>query len=376
MRRSAAGMERARGETEAIIRTRERQADQARSGLLEQLSERQAILVKVQQYLLALKASRQAFEEWTGKLKTLAGSHAAEIPAPPAFPAPPSDADLAELARPIAIPAQDHSVQNAMPNVAIPDVSAIKVLKLPALSDDRLLIEIDRLGAAHAPALPGELGFVEQAAIEGGSPDANAFDQYVPGFGVTFLLIGMLLGISMTLFDERAWGTLKRLQVSGAPLTGILMGKLIARFLVGTAQMVLLFAIGRALFGISLGRQPAALLLPMTAMSFAAAAFGLVIASIARAHDSLMPLGTVTSMAMSAIGGCWWPLDFEPAWLRTLARWLPTTWTMQAFNDLMIRGLPGSAAIRPFAATMAIGVVFLVAGIVAMVRFGGQLGQP
>ena len=52
----------------------------------------------------------------------------------------------------------------------------------------------------------------------------NAFDQYVPGFGITFLLIGMMLGLALTLFDERDWGTLKRLQVSGAPLTGLLLG--------------------------------------------------------------------------------------------------------------------------------------------------------
>ena len=34
----------------------------------------------------------------------------------------------------------------------------------------------------------------------------NAFDRYVPGFGITFLLIGMMLGIALTLFDERDWG--------------------------------------------------------------------------------------------------------------------------------------------------------------------------
>ena len=37
--------------------------------------------------------------------------------------------------------------------------------------------------------------------------------------------------------------------------------------------------------------------------------------------------------------------------MRELGRWMPTTWTMQAFNDLMIRGQPPSATngdIRPF----------------------------
>ena len=195
----------------------------------------------------------------------------------------------------------------------------------------------------------------------------NAFDQYVPGFGITFLLIGMMLGIALTLFDERDWGTLKRLQVSGAPLTGLLLGKLFARFIVGVVQMVLLFAVGWALFGITLGRNPLALLIPTVGISFAAAALGLVVASISRAHDSVMPLGVTVSMAMAAIGGCWWPLDFEPGWMRELARWMPTTWTMQAFNDLMIRNQPPSATLWPFAATVGIGMIFLGAGIIHFV---------
>ncbi|MFZ0678784.1 ABC transporter permease [Candidatus Binatus sp.] len=223
--------------------------------------------------------------------------------------------------------------------------------------------QIESFGEAQAITLPGDIGFVEKPAIEGEAVTVNAFDQYVPGFGVTFLLIGMMLGLALTLFDERDWGTLKRLQVSGAPLTGLLLGKVFARFIVGIAQMVLLFAVGWALFGISLGRNPLALIIPTIGISFAAAALGLVVASIATAHDSLMSLGVTISMAMAAIGGCWWPLDFEPGWMRELAQWLPTTWTMQAFNDLMIRNQPPSAALLPVAATIGIGVIFIVAGL-------------
>jgi ABC-type multidrug transport system permease subunit len=68
------------------------------------------------------------------------------------------------------------------------------------------------------------------------------------------------------------------------------------------------------------------------------------------------------------IGGCWWPLDFEPAWMRTLAHWLPTTWTMHAYNDLMIRGASAPAMLVPFGVTMAIGAVILAIGVAAALR--------
>jgi ABC-type multidrug transport system permease subunit len=349
-------------DAETTVRMREQQAW---GNLQSQLSARQTILLKIQHFLMELKASQNAFDDWVANLRAKAGKYATEMPPPPAFPAAPSEADLAELSRPITPPSLDRST----PNPPVQRALSLKIPKLSPFGDGRLVSDLAQLKTAQAPTLPGNLGIVEQSAIPGGNVAVNAFDQYVPGFGVTFLLIGMLLGISLTLFDERDWGTLKRLQVSGAPLAGILLGKVGARFVVGTAQMALLFVVGWALFGISLGRHPVALVLPTVGISFAAAAFGLVIAAVARAHDSVMPLGTVSSMAMSAIGGCWWPLDFEPGWLRAVARWLPTTWAMQGFNDLMIRNLPASSAVWPFAATVGIGLVFLAIGIFAFVKF-------
>jgi ABC-type multidrug transport system permease subunit len=351
----AAALKQAAEETAATIKTRE---SQAWSDVQRQLAGREAILRKIQVYLAQLQTSQRAFEEWLARLKTLAGSHASDIPPPPTFPAPLAEAELAALSEPIMPPKLDASV----PATSL-DAFAIKLPKPPPMHEGTLAAELSRFEASRAPTLPGDLGFVERPAIDGEATVVNAFDQYVPGFGITFLLIGMMLGLALTLFDERDWGTLRRMRVSGAPLTGLLLGKLIARFVVGIMQMILLFAVGRALFGITLGHYPLALLIPTVGISFASAALGLVIASISRAHDSVMPFGVTLSMAIAAIGGCWWPLDFEPAWMRTLARFVPTTWTMQSFNDLMIRNQSPSATLWPFAATVGLGVIFLLAGL-------------
>lgn len=352
----ASALEDATRQAETLIRARE---NQAWADVKGQLAARQAVLLEVQRYLRDLQASQLAFQAWLAQLKTSAGSHAADIPPPPNFPAAPPEQELAELANPISPP----SVDAPQPGALAPHRPSIKIPELPAVSDGKLLSDLEDAKIATAPVLPGDLGLAEQPAAPGGRVSANAFDQYVPGFGVTFLLIGMMLGVALTLFDERDWGTLQRLQVSGAPLAGVLVGKLVARFVVGIVQMTLLFAVGWALFGISLGREPLALLLPTAGISFAGAAFGLVIASVARAHDSVMPIGTMASMAMSAIGGCWWPLDFEPAWMRAVARWLPTTWAMQAYNDLMIRQLPPASALWPFLVAGALGAIYLAIGV-------------
>ncbi len=357
-----------RAQTQAAV---EQSIAQAQTALATEVSSRRDALASVRDYLIALQASERDFARWFTALKAAAGSHASAIPPPPAFPVPPSPAALAELSRPIDL---------AIPPPHLPDSAAVAAstrstlsIKLPAmppmpaLPTTQLHADLEALSPAALPIIPGTLGWTELSAT-GGVANINSFDQYVPGFGITFLLIGMLMGISLGLIDERDWGTLARLRVSGAPLAGTLVGKLLARFVVGLAQMVVLMAIGYSMFGVSLGRYPAMLLLPAAAISFAAAAFGLIIACIARTHDSVMPFGAVVAMAMSAIGGCWWPLDFEPSWMRAFAQFLPTTWTMLAFNNLMIRNLPPASALWPSCATIALGLAFLVVGLIGASR--------
>jgi ABC-type multidrug transport system permease subunit len=339
---------------------------QAKSALAAQLETRRDALVGVREYLVALQASERDFDRWLTALKAAAGSHANAIPPPPAFPTPPSPAALEELAKPIdlVLPPPHLLDPSAADASAMPALS-IKLPPMPpspTLPIAQLRADLEALAPASVPIIPGTLGWAERSAT-GGDAHVNSFDQYVPGFGITFLLIGMLMGLSLGLIDERDWGTLARLRVSGAPLTGTLIGKLLARFLVGLLQMVVLMAIGYSMFGVSLGRNPSMLLLPAAAISFAAAAFGLIIACIARTHDSVMPFGAVAAMAMSAIGGCWWPLDFEPSWMRAFAQFLPTTWTMLAFNNLMIRNLPPASALWPSCATIVLGLAFLAVGL-------------
>ena len=151
-----------------------------------------------------------------------------------------------------------------------------------------------------------------------------------------------------------------------------LLVKEIRRFLRVPGQTVLSPLISTSLyfvvFGVSLGPQPWALLLPIAGIVFAGTAFGLIVAGIARTRDAVLPLGAIVIMSMAAIGGCWWPIDLEPRWMRTVALAFPTTWAMDAFNDLMIRHRTYGAALKPTAVMLAYGALYLSLGIALFQR--------
>jgi len=323
-------------------------------------AERQAVEVRgeARAYLDVVQARRRELAAWLEELRRLAGSRAEDIPPPPQFPELPEK--LASLLRdgPVA-------PRLAPPRVRIelPPVPPVEPAPLPA----RPAIEIPEIELPELPRPPAQLA-IEEVNVSGGSPSINTFDQNVPGFSVTFLLLGMLLGISLGLLDERDWGTFDRLRAMPIAASSILLGKLLSRFAVGVVQMIVLLAIGWLAFDVSLGPQPWALLMPIVGIVFAGTTFGLIVAAVAPTREAVLPVGSIVIVTMAAVGGCWWPIDLEPRWMRQVALAFPTTWAMDAFNDLMIRQRTWEVALRPTAVMVAYGALYLVVGVVLFGR--------
>jgi hypothetical protein len=317
-----------------------------------------SILDPLRGFLADLHAHERAFTAWAETARTLAGRFADRIPPPPDPPTvPPTLAKLVH-AKPEALAAR------LVPPVSLPVVPALEVpaLRLPAFG-----LNLSELPEPAAARLPGMLT-IEETSVTGAPRTFNTFDQNVPGFSITFLLLGMLLGISLALLDERDWGTFARLRATPTPLAAVLGAKLTARFVVGVVQMALLFAVGRLFFGVSLGPEPWALALPTVGIVAAGAAFGLVVAGIAQSREAVLPLGSIAILTMAAAGGCWWPIDLEPGWMQSVARAFPTFWAMDAFNDLMIRRQTASAVTTATLVLLAYAAAYLVLGLMLFRR--------
>ena len=54
--------------------------------------------------------------------------------------------------------------------------------------------------------------------------------------------------------------------------------------------------------------------------------------------------------------------------MKTLALSLPTTWAMNSYNDLMIRHLPPSSAIFPFAVIVGFGLLYIAIAVAVQAR--------
>ncbi len=196
----------------------------------------------------------------------------------------------------------------------------------------------------------GEILGLEVEDVVGGSDakEAQKLAQQshaVAGIAVMMLLFG-LVACGATLLAEEAEGTLERLRLAPGTGRSILAGKFLFTFVIGLAQLVILFVYGRLLFDIPIFRAPLALLVHSVAVAGAVTGFGVLFAVLCRTQKQLEGLSTIAILTMSALGGSWWPLAITPEWYQKLAHFTLNAWAMDGYQGIFWYG-KGLAGILP-----------------------------
>jgi ABC-2 type transport system permease protein len=207
------------------------------------------------------------------------------------------------------------------------ELEAIKVVLLLA----------DREASTLGDPFSEELLKIDERSLTGSWLKFTSLEQNVPGFSLTFVLLSMIFGVAFGLRDEEGWGTSMRLSIAPVRPSIVLGGKLLARLVVGTLQLLVLLLFGHVVFGLALGRSPFALIVASIVIVFAMACFSVIIAGLARTREQIIPVGISAVFVLAAFGGLWWPFFEQPHWMQAAARGVMTTWSMFAIQDVMMR---------------------------------------
>jgi ABC-2 type transport system permease protein len=130
---------------------------------------------------------------------------------------------------------------------------------------------------------------------------------YAAGIGVMFLLFSCVAGAGGVLLEEVEAGTLERLLSTRAGMSQLLAGKWLLLTLVGAAQLAVMFLWGWAVFDLPLFSHLPGFAVMTAVTAGAAAALGLVLATIARSRAQLSGFSTILILTMSALGGSMFP---------------------------------------------------------------------
>lgn len=200
------------------------------------------------------------------------------------------------------------------------------------LRPEDIRADLDSTTIRARVAMQPTLSMVKQELAS--SPPSTGFQHTVPAYLVMFVFMNLFTYGAAFLIEERRTGRLRRVAVSTTTSRQIIVGKVVSRFLWSGVQMAWMVLLG-VLFRITLGAHPEALLAVLVMLALSTTALAILFATLFKNGDKAAGLGSLLVMAMAALGGCWWPLEIVPDWMRRIAFALPTGWGYDGLNRIM-----------------------------------------
>lgn len=199
-------------------------------------------------------------------------------------------------------------------------------------------------------------------AVEAADDEYDAASQASAGQMITWVFIP-LLGASGLFAFERHLKTLQRLLTTPTSKSTFLLGSIVGWLTTGIVQMVLLIGFGALVMKVNWGRSIPAVAVLLVCFGLASVAFGVMMGTFVKTEKQASNLSIMMGMVMALLGGCWWPLELFPPAVKTAVHVLPTTWAMEGFTDLLMRGQGFEAILLPSAVLVGFAVVFFALGL-------------
>lgn len=203
---------------------------------------------------------------------------------------------------------------------------------------------------------------LETANAGHGTAVPRGVAQSVPGIMTFTVLMMTLIYGAVFLTIEKREGVLKRQLTLPMTRTTIVAGKVLGRVFVAMLQIAILVVAGRFLFQLDFGHSAAALVSLLISYAVAVAGIATFLGAILANPEQASIVGWLASMVMAAMGGCWWPSEVMPEWLRTGAHIFPTAWAMDGFHALISFGRGFSGVALPCAVLLGFGAAFSLIG--------------
>jgi ABC-2 type transport system permease protein len=195
-----------------------------------------------------------------------------------------------------------------------------------------------------------------------GRPVPSGARQSLPATVTLFMLINTTVFGAVFLATERQAGMLARIAAHPVSRFSIFAGKLLGALLVALLQAAILLLAGQLLIGAYPAHSGFPLALVVFCFALVAASMALFWGAILRKPEQVTATALVAALFLGAIGGCWWPLEVVPGWMRAAGHISPAAWAMDAFHAIISYGAGWQAVALPCLVLLGYAALFIALG--------------
>jgi ABC-2 type transport system permease protein len=192
--------------------------------------------------------------------------------------------------------------------------------------------------------------------VVGGSPDF--INLYLPGIITMYVLFSLTMS-ARAIVEERRRGTLERLLTTRLNAGELFLGKFLSTVARGFVQTLILLILSYAVFRLFTPLSFLASMVISLVFAAAAAALGMIIASIARSEEAANWIAVVFTMFMVMMGGTFFQVS-EGTVLATIGKISINTYANEAFRTVITEGGSLGDTVQPLAVMAGVVVVGLV----------------
>lgn len=196
--------------------------------------------------------------------------------------------------------------------------------------------------------------------------DKNGYDSLkhsLAGFSLFFTMFLIFFGIG-SIIDEKNNFVWQRQLVSPIKNNTILSANMIATFIVGFINIIVMVYAGKYLFHIDWGKSDIGVLLILGTFIFSVTCLGLFVSSFMKNQQQLSSITPVILVSTSMLGGCMWPLEMiQSKALLFLASLTPQKWALEGIKKMIMYGHGIEAAVMPVLVLLGMGLIYLVLGV-------------
>jgi len=193
----------------------------------------------------------------------------------------------------------------------------------------------------------------------------------VPGLAAMILLFIGTVITSLGVVRERQAGTLEQLAVMPFRPRDVFLGKIAPYFAVGAVDMILVVAVGMALFDVPFRGSILVFGLGALLFLFVALGIGVLISSVSQNQGQAIQLALMTLLPQIMLSGLIFPLTSMAAGVRWIGYLLPLTYFVEIARGVMLRATPITSLWQPFLYLAVIGAVVVT---LSTLRFRRLLG--
>ena len=188
---------------------------------------------------------------------------------------------------------------------------------------------------SQAPSAASPVGTVTPKVLF--NPSLKTSDVMIPGLaGLILVFIGTII-TSLGVVRERESGTLEQLAVMPLRPRDVYLGKITPYFVVAVVDLIIVLAVGVAVFGVPFSGSIATYALGALLFLFATLGMGVLISSVSETQGQATQLALMTTLPQVLLSGLIFPLYSITAGVRWISYLLPLTYFIDLSRGVMLR---------------------------------------